>query len=72
MKLYAFIPGGHGQYSFYVMSENEDTARKTVQKHIDRNFTKNGTLDYAADGWGTDYYGIIEVQPNEVVENPND
>lgn len=71
MKLYAFIPDGHGQYSFYIMSENIDTAKENVQKHIDKYFTTNGKLNYGARGWGTDYYILIEIVPNEVIENTN-
>lgn len=72
MKLYAFIPGGHGQCSFYIMSENKDTAKENVQKYIDEHYTENGKLGYGAQGWGTDYYELIEVQPNGVIENAND
>lgn len=75
MKLYAFYPSSHGQYSFFVAAENEKAAFGAVDKHIKDNHMMeygNGAYDYIAEGWGTDYYKVVEVEPGQVLENGND
>ena len=73
MKLYAFHPGGHGQYSFFVCAESEDKAREIVTEHIHKNHMKTDRLpDYEADGWGTDYYEVEVLDVGQVAENSND
>lgn len=76
MKLYAFTPRGHGQYSFYVMAESEEAARLAVDEKIKKLMTEGEDniriSDYEVQGWGTDYYHLQILDSNEVVFNPND
>lgn len=49
MKLFAFYPSGHGQYSFFVIAEDEKAAFNAVQKHIEANHMQeynDGSYDY--------------------------
>jgi predicted small metal-binding protein len=70
-KLYAFKPSGHGEYSFFVVANSETEAIEAVTKHIEQNHTTNGTLNYEANGWGTDYYKMTVVEQGQVLENDN-
>jgi hypothetical protein len=76
MKLYAFTPKGHGQYSFFVMAEDEEHARKAVENKIKKLLAEgeDGThfSDYNFDGWGTDYYRVEVFDANQVALNAND
>lgn len=75
MKLYAFQPNGHGQYSFFVAAASEEEARNAVADHI---ALHKGKVDghhiggYEVEGWGTDYYVLTVLNPNEVISNCND
>lgn len=74
MKLYAWQPKGHGETSFFVMAENEADARKYVDAKIAQgwHYQPNVRMDYAADGWGTDYYELTVADVGQVVTNDND
>ena len=69
VKLYAWRPSGHGEYSFYVASTSEEAARIAVQAEVD-DLRKRDV--YGASGWGTDYYTLECVGLNEVMTNDND
>ena len=63
MKLFGFQPRGHGELSWFVMAETEESARDAVEADIKRRralpFTNPNHIhetDYA--GWGTDYYTV--------------
>lgn len=69
MKLFGFYPNGHGQHSFFVAAEDEQSARQAVTRYItDGPFN----LEYQSKGWGTDYYDVFEVGAGEVLDNAND
>lgn len=70
MKLYAFQPDGYGQYSFFVMAENEREARRAVERHIEKTFDSTCNLPYA--GFGTDAYKLTVLNRGEVIANAND
>lgn len=70
VKLYAWQPQGHGQYSFFVCAENEEAARAAVDEHILREHKSFAV--YAALGWGTDYYSLTVLEPGRVIENANE
>lgn len=71
MKLYAFYPNGHGQFSFFVMADSEENARIKVTEHIKKNHTKDDVINYEAQGWGTDYYKCVVADENTILENDN-
>jgi len=70
MKLYAFQPNGYGQYSFFVMAENEDEARQAVERYIEETFDSTCSLPYA--GFGTESYKLTVLNRGEVIVNAND
>ena len=70
LKLFAFQPKGYGQYSFFVMAENETEARRAVEEYIENNFDSTCNLPYA--GFGTDVYKLTVLNRGEVVDNAND
>ncbi|CAN5330454.1 hypothetical protein BH10ACI1_BH10ACI1_33020 [soil metagenome] len=70
MKLYAFQPNGYGQYSFFVMAESEDEARRAVEIYIEKTFDSTCNLPYA--GFGTAVYKLTMLGNGEVVSNAND
>ena len=79
MKLYAFQPNGHGQFSFFVAAESEEAARAAVDTHIQNRQLGIGDKDewdylsaYDVKGWGTDYYRVTAVDPLTVISNAND
>jgi hypothetical protein len=75
MKMYAWQPSGHGQYSFFVCAENEIEAKKAVDKYIADNLNKDNDeylSDYSIRGWNTDYYTVTEVDPCTVISHSND
>ena len=81
MKLYAWQPKGHGQVSFFVMSENEDQAKKAVNNEIKRLLAASNQddfpdclnyTDYYFYGWGTDYYELTVCGEDQIVLNNND
>lgn len=77
MKLFAFKPNGHGPYSFFVMAENEEQAKKSVQDHINKFYPsrtdgRNNPWRMETNGWGTDDYEMSVYEENEVAENCND
>ena len=68
MKLYAWRPGGYGEYSFFVVAESEQKAREAVTEHI-----KNNRLHPAEyGGWGTEYYEMQIAEIGEVLYNVNE
>lgn len=68
MKLFSFCPQGHGQLSFYIMAESEESATTQVKEYI-----KNNNLDeYDYYGFGTDYYQVTATEPDVVITNRND
>jgi len=70
MKLYAFQPNGYGQYSFFVMAENETEAIAAVERHIEETFDSTCNLPYA--GFGTNVYKLTVLTCGEVIANAND
>lgn len=70
MKLYAYQPKGHGQYSFFVMAENEYEARRAIERYIEDTFDSTCNLPYA--GFGTDVYKLTVLNRGEVISNAND
>lgn len=75
MKLYAFQPKGHGEFSFFVCAENEESARIFVDEYIRKHYrVDDGHYidDRYISGWGTDYYQLTELNPGEVITNDND
>jgi len=71
MKLYAYQPKGHGEYSFFTIAESEEEAKKAVDKYIAETLTENATVKYEARGWGTDYYRLTVLKAGQVIENDN-
>jgi hypothetical protein len=75
MKLYAWKPREHGQYSFFVCAENEKDAKDAVDSYIKEHKNKNddeSISDYSSRGFGTDYYFLTVLEPLQVVNNCND
>jgi len=82
MKIYAWQPRGHGQYSFFVMANGEEEARAAVEKEIadgraryddEADFSDGSQLsEYDVQGWGTEYYDMTVVEAGTVVLNGND
>ena len=80
MKLYAFQPRGHGEFSFFVCAASEEEARQAVDAHIRQRKQQHvlaiERCDYESDcraaGWGTDYYELTVFEPGQVAENDND
>lgn len=70
MNLYAFQPSGYGQYSFFVMAENEDEAHRAIERYIEDTFDSTCNLPYA--GFGTDVYKLTVLNRGEVIANAND
>jgi len=69
MKMYAYVPGGHGQLSFFVCAETKSKAIAAIVRHAHEQKLV-GT--YATRGIGTDYYTLTEFEPEKVAENYND
>lgn len=74
MKLYAWQPKGHGEQSFFVMAENEESARKAVNKEIELKTADSDSFlsEREFEGWGTDYYVLTVAVPGQVLMNDND
>lgn len=70
MKLFAFQPNGYGQYSFFVMAENEQEASCAVEQYIKETFDSTCSLPYA--GFGTDSYKLSVLDRGKVIANAND
>ena len=70
MKMYVWTPDGHGQLSFFVMAESKAIAKKQVDTYIKE--SKQEHMGYYADGWGTSYYELEEVEPLQVYTHVND
>jgi len=74
MKLYAWQPKGHGEYSFFVCAENEKEARAAVDRYIEEHKNKDDDAclrDYEIGGWGTEYYTLTVLNPLQVITNDN-
>ena len=75
MKLYAWQPKGHGEYSFFVMAESKKEAIEEVEKYIEKelelNLNSKCGLAYEIGGWGTDYYDLTVLDPLQVIINDN-
>jgi len=68
LKLYGFIPQGHGQFSFFTMAHSEEEAFQIIDADI-----KAGNYgEYETGGWGTDYYSVESVGYKGVLINNND
>jgi hypothetical protein len=77
MNLYAWQPNGHGELSWFVMEENEELARASVEKEMARrkalpSNNPDHISDYECGRWGTDYYTLTVVDPGVVLTNAND
>ena len=75
MKLFAWQPQGHGEYSFFVCAENEQEAKKAVDAYIKKHLNQDDDediSDFSIAGWGTDYYRLTIVEPLGVITNDND
>lgn len=74
MKLFAWKPQGHGEYSFFVCAKDEVSAIDAVDKYIKDHLGKDDghyLTDYEVQGWKTDYYELTEVNAGVVVTNDN-
>lgn len=78
MRLFAWQPNGHGEYSFFVVSDTLENATAAVETKIaewtaagqDDEGTWFGPSAYA--GWGTDYYTLTIADPGKVILNDNE
>ncbi|MRS61763.1 hypothetical protein [Larkinella terrae] len=70
MKLYCYRPGGHGQWSFFVVASSEEEAFAKVQAEVD--CLRSEMHNYECQGWDTDYYSLEILEPGEVATNEND
>ena len=68
VKLYAWKPDGHGQYSFFVAATSEDEALLAVKKHMEE---EDGIREYETRGFGTDYYNLTVLPIGVAISNPN-
>lgn len=74
IKLYAWQPDGHGEYSFFVAASSEKEAEEAVEKYISDHKNKydgHHLGDYEIGGCGTDYYKLTVFSVGEVVTNDN-
>ena len=76
MKLFAWQPQGHGEYSWFVVAVDEHSARTAVEADMARrkllpyeDLEHVGELEVA--GWGTEYYELTVAEPGQVVVNDN-
>ncbi len=75
MKLFAFIPRGHGSQSFFVMAESEEEAKAAIASKLFMNVGGQWEVEEDgsdASGWGTDYYEMTIYGRGEVAFNDND
>ena len=75
VRLFAWQPKGHGEYSFFVAATSEDEARKAVNDYIALHKGKDDghyLNDYEIGGWETDYYKLTVLNPGQVITNCND
>lgn len=68
MRLYVWRPDGHGPLSFFVMAEDEATARAAVDARVKALLKRHG---YYVSGWGTSDYELTVYEAGEVVEHAN-
>jgi len=76
MKLYAWQPKGHGELSFFVMADSEDTAKESINEFIKKHKGKYDDDFWIEEGdirglW-TDYYELTVCDKNQVLVNYND
>jgi len=71
LKLYAFQPNGHGEYSAFVMAYSEAEARSAVLASKERDGADNLYTDWM-DGFNTNYYTVTVVEQGMPVFNAND
>ena len=69
IKLYAWQPDGHGEYSFYVTAYSKEQAIAAVEKHMQDDPWEGNFLE---SGWGTDYYQLTVLDVGQVITNAND
>ena len=75
VRLYAWQPKGHGEYSFFVAAASETLARDAINNYIQAHIGKSDghyLTDYGISGWGTDYYELSVIDVGEVITNAND
>lgn len=72
LKLFAFQPKGHGEYSFFVMAKKESEAIEAVEKWAESEYGSYWRDEYFFGGWGTDYYTVKVFDRGQVVINDND
>ena len=77
MKLYAWQPNGHGEFSWFVAAETEADAKAAVEKEMARRKALplgdiDRITDYECGGWGTDYYTLTVADAGTVLLNAND
>ncbi len=72
MKLYAFQPKGHGQLSFFVMSDSESHAMESVDKQIETLFNDKDITGYEVLGWDTEEYDMFILGADQVAWNYNE
>ncbi len=73
MKLFAWQPQGHGEFSFFVVASREAEARAIVEAAIEQGTADGRTIgEYESDGWGTDYFKLTVAEPGQIVINEND
>lgn len=73
MKLFAFQPNGHGEYSFFIMAENIEIAQNKVDLLCTQEREKRNGYGYEYAYYkGNNYYTIREYDENEIAINDND
>lgn len=75
VRLFAWQPQGHGEYSFFVAAHSEEDARACVERYIAEHLSKDDwarLTEYSTDGWGTDYYELTVLEVGQVISNSND
>jgi hypothetical protein len=69
MKLFAWQPKVHGEYSFFVCAENAHDAFNAVKNFLEKERIKgNPTF---CEIFSTDHYQLTELEPGQVITNDN-
>jgi hypothetical protein len=76
MKLFAWQPKGHGEFSWFVLAADDREAREAVDAEIARRLALpsediESITCYEVGGWGTDYYRLTVADRGFVLCNEN-
>lgn len=77
LKLYAWQPNGHGEFSWFVLAESEAEAKESVEKEIARCMAlpiddPNRITEYETKGLWTDYFTLTIAERGQPVINANE